>query len=161
MKSTGGSLLARTRRMTVRLARRRLAFDASPPELPLRSELFSDDQMEQHGRYLAGSHTLARGWAPDQLLPRLADNEEVLHGVFEQLIEAVTSDRRVSPAGEWLLDNFYLIEEQIRAAQRHLPRNYSRELPRLAPGRRRDSRGSMTSRLRPSLTVMGVSTCVA
>jgi cyclic beta-1,2-glucan synthetase len=130
----GGSLFARTRRVTDRLGRRRLAFDVSPPEPPLRSELFSDDQMEQHGRYLAGSHTLARGRAPDQLLPRLADNEEVLHGVFDQLTEAVTTDRRVLPAGEWLLDNFYLIEEQIRAAKRHLPRNYSRQLPRLAHG---------------------------
>src|SRR6185295_124187 len=42
--------------------------------------------------------------------------------------------RRVTPAGEWLLDNFYLIEEEIRTAKRHLPRGYSRELPRLASG---------------------------
>jgi hypothetical protein len=40
-------------------------------------------------------------------------------------------DRRVTPAAEWLLDNFYLIEEQIQMARRHLPRGYSRELPRL------------------------------
>ena len=39
------------------------------------------------------------------------------------------------PAGEWLLDNFYLIEEQIRTARRHLPRGYSRELPRLTEAR--------------------------
>jgi len=30
--------------------------------------------------------------------------------------------------------NFYLIEEQIRTAKRHLPRDYSRELPRLLDG---------------------------
>ncbi|HSW52034.1 MAG TPA: hypothetical protein VLG93_02285, partial [Sulfuricaulis sp.] len=36
--------------------------------------------------------------------------------------------------GEWLLDNFYLVEEQIRTARRHLPKGYSRELPRLAHG---------------------------
>ena len=40
-------------------------------------------------------------------------------------------NRRITPAGEWLLDNFYLIEEQIRTARRHLPKAYSRELPRL------------------------------
>jgi hypothetical protein len=38
------------------------------------------------------------------------------------------------PAAEWLLDNFYLIEEQIRTAKRHLPKGYSRELPRLSTG---------------------------
>jgi hypothetical protein len=77
---------------------------------------------------------LARGPAPDQLLKRLADNEQILRRVFDQLTEAVMADRRVTPASEWLLDNFYLIEEQIRTAKRHLPRNYSRELPRLAQG---------------------------
>jgi cyclic beta-1,2-glucan synthetase len=42
--------------------------------------------------------------------------------------------RRITPAGEWLLDNFYLIEEQIRTARRHLPKGYSRELPTLRHG---------------------------
>jgi len=46
----------------------------------------------------------------------------------------VTANRQITPAGEWLLDNFYLIEEQIRTAKRHLPKGYSRELPRLAHG---------------------------
>ena len=41
---------------------------------------------------------------------------------------------RLTPAAEWLLDNFYLIEEQIQMARRHLPRGYSRELPRLLNG---------------------------
>ncbi len=49
-------------------------------EPPLRSELFSSEQMEQHGRTLAGSHKLSPGHAPDQLLARLAENEEVLIG---------------------------------------------------------------------------------
>ena len=50
------------------------------------------------------------------------------------LTEAVKANRRITPAGEWLLDNFYLIEEQIRTAKRHLPKGYSRELPRLMNG---------------------------
>ena len=103
-------------------------------EPPLRSELFSADQMEQHGKTLAGSHKLSPGRAPDQLLTRLAENEGVLIGVRNLLTEAVKANRRITPAGEWLLDNFYLIEEQIRTAKRHLPKGYSRELPRLLNG---------------------------
>ncbi|MBF0506740.1 MAG: cyclic beta 1-2 glucan synthetase, partial [Nitrospirae bacterium] len=103
-------------------------------EPPLRSELFSSDQMEQHGKTLAGLHKLSTGYHPDQLLARLADNEGVLTGTRSLLMEAVTTDRRITPAGEWLLDNFYLIEEQIRTARRHLPKGYSRELPRLLDG---------------------------
>ncbi|MEP6887182.1 MAG: glucoamylase family protein [Nitrospirales bacterium] len=103
-------------------------------EPPLRSELFSADQMEQHGKTLAGLHTLSVGHAPDQLLTRLAANEDVLMEVRNLVAEAVKGNRRITPAGEWLLDNFYLIEEQIRMAKRHLPKGYSQELPRLLDG---------------------------
>lgn len=36
------------------------------------------------------------------------------------------------PAGEWLLDNYYLIEEQIRIVRQHLPKNFGKGLPALA-----------------------------
>ena len=100
-------------------------------EAPLRSELFSADQMEQHGKVLAKTHRLASGSAPDQLLTRLAKNEIALTSVCKLLTAAVASKLPITPAGEWLLDNFYLIEEQIRTAKRHLPKGYSLELPRL------------------------------
>ncbi|HTA64910.1 MAG TPA: cyclic beta 1-2 glucan synthetase, partial [Xanthomonadaceae bacterium] len=103
-------------------------------ELPLRSELFSGDQMERHGRALARSHKVGTGRAPDLLLARLSANEVLLQDACDLLTEAVSANRRVTPACEWLLDNYYLIEEQIRTAKRHLPKNYSRELPRLVEG---------------------------
>ncbi len=111
-----------------------LAPDESGDELPLRAELFSREQMEQHGRRLAASHQVAPGHIPDQLLSRLAENEEVLIAASDLLTSAAKANRRIAPAGEWLLDNFYLIEEQIRLAKRHLPKGYSRELPRLVGG---------------------------
>ena len=103
-------------------------------EPPLRAELFGAEQMDLHGRALAASHHLSKDRGPDQLLVRLAANEQALKGVGHVLSAAVKSRRRIMPAGEWLLDNFYLIEEQIRTTRRHLPRGYSRELPRLARG---------------------------
>jgi cyclic beta-1,2-glucan synthetase len=103
-------------------------------ESPLRSELFSTSQMEQHGKTLAIAHTLGVGHTPEQLLARLGENEDILHEVRDLLTEAVKENRRITPAGEWLLDNFYLIEEQIRTAKRHLPKGYSRGLPRLKKG---------------------------
>ena len=103
-------------------------------EPPLRSGLFSAEQMEHHGKALAMSHTLQHGRPQDRLLKRLAENEGVLLGVRVLLTEAVKANRRIAPAGEWLLDNFYLIEEQMQTAKRHLPTGYSRELPRLQNG---------------------------
>ncbi|MGS0742947.1 cyclic beta 1-2 glucan synthetase, partial [Glaciimonas sp. GG7] len=103
-------------------------------ERPLRAELFSALQMEQHGKQLAGEHHINPASTPDQCLPRLADNERVLLHVCNLLIASVKDKRQITPAAEWLLDNFYLIEEQIRTAKRHLPKNYSLELPRLLRG---------------------------
>ena len=102
-------------------------------ELPLRSELFTAEQMERHGKTLAAAHRVMPG-AQDLLLPRLASNESVLIGARDRLAAAISTNRRITPAGEWLLDNFHLLEEQIGTAKRHLPRGYSRELPCLALG---------------------------
>ena len=118
--------------LTSGLRRKRKPHQHAADEAPLRAELFSADQMEQHGTGLACNHCLGSGRAPDQLLARLADNERVLLHACGLLGTAVKENRRISPAGEWLLDNFYLIEEQIRTAKRHLPKGYSRELPHLA-----------------------------
>jgi cyclic beta-1,2-glucan synthetase len=103
-------------------------------EPPLRSELFSADQMERYGRTLAAAHRLSPRRTQVQLLERLAANEGVLIGVCGRLTAAVSANQRITPAGEWLLDNFHLIEEQIGTSKRHLPKGYSRELPRLALG---------------------------
>jgi cellobiose phosphorylase len=103
-------------------------------ETPLLSELFSREQMKEHGKSLAASHVVARGRARDLLLARLADNEKVLNETCRLLTTAVKANRRITPAGEWLIDNFYLIEQQIRTARRHLPRGYSQTLPRLLKG---------------------------
>ncbi|MHB8551209.1 MAG: glucoamylase family protein, partial [Acidiferrobacterales bacterium] len=112
----------------------RLAPHYAADEPPLRSDLFSADQMEQHGKSIASSHILTPRRAKDQLLTRLAENERILIDVCQLLTEAVTANHRVAPAGEWLLDNFYLIEEQIRTAKLHLPKGYNRELPCLSQG---------------------------
>jgi len=90
--------------------------------------------MKRHGKALADSHKLSLGRASDRLLTRLAENEGVLIDACNLVTAAVRANRRIAPAGEWLLDNFYLIEEQIRMARRYLPKGYSRELPGLLNG---------------------------
>jgi cellobiose phosphorylase len=100
----------------------------------LRSELFSSKQMRQHGRTIAGAHKLGIGRTSNQLLKRLTDNEDVLFQVRNILTNAIKDNLSITPAEEWFLDNFYLIEEQVRIARKHLPKVYSRELPHLANG---------------------------
>lgn len=101
---------------------------------PLRSELFSTEQMDHHAQYLASVHSITHDQSPEQLLKRLSDNEEILFKVNELLQSSVKEKKSISPAGEWLLDNFYLIEEQIRVGKRYLPKGYSKGLPKLTKG---------------------------
>ncbi|MGB6262605.1 MAG: glucoamylase family protein [Rhodanobacter sp.] len=131
-----GSVLDRLKlRRLQAFRRRRVAARTRPEQEPaLRAELFNAEQMEQHGRELAGQHRLRERSSMDLLLGRLADNEAVITHSCERLTQATRRKRRITPAAEWLLDNFYLIEEQIRIARRHLPKGYSRELPRLDNG---------------------------
>ncbi|TBU97986.1 cyclic beta 1-2 glucan synthetase [Stutzerimonas kirkiae] len=103
-------------------------------ESVLRSELFSAEQMASHGAELAHGHRLSEEATSDALLERLADNASVLASSCRVMAAAALSSQRATPAAEWLLDNFYLVEEQIRTAQKHLPKGYCRELPGLANG---------------------------
>ena len=91
----------------------------------------SDGAVRQDPR--GGSQITSRR-TRESLLARLADNESTLVQVCDVLTEAIKAHQRITPAAEWLVDNFYLIEEQIATAKRHLPRGYSRELPRLRAG---------------------------
>jgi cellobiose phosphorylase len=122
-------------RLKLQFSEKSLVKKLANGEPPLRSELFSADQMEQHGKTLANSHILDSQRTPDQyLLIRLAENEAFLFEVHNLLTEAVKAKQQITPAGEWLLDNFYLIEEQIRTGKKHLPKGYIRELPSLLNG---------------------------
>ncbi len=101
---------------------------------PLRAELFNLEQLKRHARMLAERHPIASPGRSDKLLDRLAQNERVLLHAYRLTSDAFTTGAHISPAAEWLLDNFYLIEEQIRLARRHMPRTYNRELPHLLDG---------------------------
>ncbi|MCY7355129.1 MAG: cyclic beta 1-2 glucan synthetase [Lysobacter sp.] len=103
-------------------------------EPPLLAQLLSAEQMERHGKALARSHRISTRTQSDLLLSRLSDNQKVLDRTCDMLNAAAQAKRRLTPAGEWLLDNIYLVEEQISIARRHLPKNYSRELPKLTTG---------------------------
>ena len=103
-------------------------------EQPLRAELFALGQLERHGTLLAEDQELAPGPGPEKLLHRLTENEGVIRESYGVVAEAVRRGLQTAPGAAWLLDNFYLIEEQIDIARDHLPAGYSKQLPRLATG---------------------------
>ncbi len=96
--------------------------------------MFSTEQLKRHAITLAGQHKINPRPGRDRLLPRLDENEHILQAAYDVVTTAASPGQRLIPAESWLLDNFYLIEQQIVLARRHLPRGYSRQLPRLADG---------------------------
>ncbi len=106
------------------------------PEItePLRAELLSIERLEERARALAAGFTLARN--PHRktrpFFQRLDDNARVLRAAYRILADDVHRGEFVPPAAEWLLDNFHLVEGEIRDTRRDLPRDYYRQLPKLA-----------------------------
>ncbi|QUD90829.1 glycosyl transferase [Phenylobacterium montanum] len=102
---------------------------------PIRAELFSVERLEEHARSLAAAQdvdrTAARGAS---LAARLDDNEAILQAAYRDVVQAIDEGAAITPAAEWLVDNFHVIEKQMREIRSDLPAGYYRQLPKLASG---------------------------
>jgi cyclic beta-1,2-glucan synthetase len=104
-------------------------------EQPLRAEIFSVERLEHYARALAKEHkTVVTRKGRAELLPRLEDNGRKLIAAYRTLITSIKDGHAISPAAEWLVDNFHIVEEQLREIREDLPRSYYHELPKLAEG---------------------------
>jgi cyclic beta-1,2-glucan synthetase len=106
-----------------------------PSEGPIRSELFSIERLEQHAATLA----MAQRVSPDivrgrPLQTRLAENARLIADAYRAIVAAARAHRSVPPAAEWLLDNYHIVDEQIREIRDDLPPGYYRKLPKLIEG---------------------------
>ena len=118
-----------------RLTRARRPTDFADFEAPIRAELFSAERLEQHAQSLAVAQTVARNPADERaLVPRVQENGHVLHEAHKLIGNAARQRLAITPAAEWLLDNFHVVEDQLRDIREHLPAGYYRLLPKLADG---------------------------
>ncbi len=104
----------------------------SPPDRPFRDELLSNDRIEERALAIAAGFTVDPRRRARNIFPRFEANSRILRDSYRTLAHDVHSGVFMTPAAEWLLDNFYLMESEIEDVRRHLPRNYYRQLPRLA-----------------------------
>ena len=101
----------------------------------VRAELFGSERLEQHATSLAAAQGVTqRRSARSSLGARLKQNESVLLAAYRAIGAAVGEGRPITPAAEWLLDNYHLVEEQIREIRQDLPPGFYRQLPKLADG---------------------------
>src|SRR6266536_4201110 len=110
----------------------------SGDEPPISEEMFSVERLEQYAQTLAAKHKVVRKKGRAHLLPRVEDNGRKLVAAYRTLVEAIRNGRTISPAAEWLVDNFHIIEEQLREIREDLPKSYYYELPNLAEGKLKD-----------------------
>jgi cyclic beta-1,2-glucan synthetase len=102
---------------------------------PIVAEVFSVERLEQHGESLAAAQAVTpKPRAGRPIRQRVAENGRVLLGAYRTLTEAIKDERSITPAAEWLVDNFHIVEEQLREIRDDLPVDYYRELPKLAEG---------------------------
>ena len=101
-----------------------------PVESPIRSEIFGLQRFAQHGRSLGETHRAARAlWGAANFFPRLQSNIRALREAYTYIGGQASTGYDISPAAEWLLDNFHLIEAQLKEIHEGLPRSYFRALP--------------------------------
>ena len=110
----------------------------SADDQPVRAEIFSVERLEQLAQSLAAEHKVVRKKGRAQLLPRLEDNGRKLFAAYRTLGDSIEKGRAISPAAEWLVDNFHVVEEQLREIREDLPSSYYQELPKLAQGELKD-----------------------
>src|SRR5215218_10747666 len=76
---------------------------------PIREELFSVERLEEHARSLAVAQPIApRSPRGHPLAGRLSDNAAALHAAYRKIVKAVDEGGAITPAAEWLIDNYYL-----------------------------------------------------
>ena len=110
---------------------------ASPwdTETPIREELFSVERLQTHARSLALAQPVApRTTRGLPLASRLAKNGEALLSAYQSIVKAIDEGRALTPAAERLIDNYHLVEKQIRQIKQDLPVGFYRQLPKLGNG---------------------------
>src|ERR1700687_6490595 len=111
---------------------------SAPPwadEEAIREELFSVERLERHAEISPAAQPVSS--RPDRGLPlakRVLDNDKALLDAYRVIAAAIKDKRPITPAAEWLIDNFHLAEDQIREIRTDLPPSYYRQLPKLAEG---------------------------
>jgi len=102
---------------------------------PIRGEIFGVERLEQHAQSLAATHLVRqRPTSGRRLNARLRDNNRELLNAYRSIADAIRKEQAIAPAAEWLVDNFHLIEDQIRDIRNVLSSGYFKQLPTLAQG---------------------------
>jgi cyclic beta-1,2-glucan synthetase len=102
-------------------------------EEPIRAEVFGIERLEQHAESLAAAQPTADKRDKGRpLLPRVRENGKVLLAGYRNVVQAVRHKQHITQAEEWVLDNFHVVDGQLREIRDHLPHSFYKLLPKIA-----------------------------
>ena len=109
----------------------RFSRKASPwdSEAPIREELFSVERLESHARSLALPRRSLCGRPRPATRRPTGRQRRGLLAAYRDIVKATDEGRATTPAAEWLIDNYHLVEKQIHQIGMDLPPGYYRQLP--------------------------------
>jgi len=89
--------------------------------LKINGTLLEKKQLEKHLEKTASSHNLSNKSKKETYpVPHMLENFKIIQDVYNLLNEDLKIGISIHPAGEWLLDNLYIIEETVKQIQKEL-----------------------------------------
>ncbi len=83
--------------------------------LNVKGAILSQSQLERYLEIIASDHNLKPNSNKNTYpIPRLKENFELITQVYGLLNEHIKLKIPIHPAGEWILDNYYIIEETVK-----------------------------------------------
>lgn len=90
-------------------------------QLKLEGALLNKQELYEHLEKIASTHnTKIKSDKNTYPIPGLKENYQVIKEVYNLLNEHIKQKIAIHPAGEWLLDNFYIIEEVTKSIEKEL-----------------------------------------
>ncbi|MBB6217860.1 cellobiose phosphorylase [Anaerosolibacter carboniphilus] len=101
----------------------------------IKDVLLNPEELNHHAKEIAKTHNVSGKHKSTQaLLYRLENNYKMIFSVYKRFNEDAKMNRDISPASEWLLDNFYKIEEQVKEVRQNLMKDKFIKLDTLSSG---------------------------
>ncbi len=102
---------------------------------PISAEIFGLERLFQHARSLAESQEVTDPpLYGDRIIDRWRENAAALNIADSEICSAVAVGKSITPAAQWLIDDYHLVEEQIRQTCADLPQAFFRQLIKWAAG---------------------------
>ncbi|MGE5678310.1 MAG: hypothetical protein ACM3ZR_09680, partial [Pseudomonadota bacterium] len=109
------------------------AIDRDEPEVY--DAILNAEELSRHALEIAHKHSTGKSSRLHYSLEkRMNRNFRFITSVYKDMNEYSNVRSNVTPAAEWLLDNFYIIEEQVKEIRQNLSRKYYSQLPGLKAG---------------------------